>query len=125
MVIIFKKDKKGSTEAEMCHAIVYAREFCLWDRYWGRTNHLWEHYFFSASSIPRKYLQILTGPSFVLTSKVANSFYQYSSSFSFSVPDIKGKKVFPRNFSSFPWEIHTALQIGLKDNKPTGDTLFL
>ena len=88
MVIIFKKDKKGSTEAEMCHAIVYAREFCLWDRYWGRTNLLWEHYFFSASSIPRKYLQILTGPSFVLTSKVANSFYQYSSSFSFSVPDI-------------------------------------
>ena len=82
-------------------------------------------FFFLLVALLESICQILTRPSFVLISKVANSFYQYSSSFSFSVPDIKGKKVFPRNFSSFPWEIHTALQIGLKDNKPTGDTLFL
>ena len=73
--MIKKKNGKGSTEAEMCHEIVYAREFCLSDRYWGRTNQLWERYvFIPASSITRTYLQILT-PSFVLISKEANSFY--------------------------------------------------
>ena len=45
-MVIKKKNEKGSTEAEMCHAIVYVREFCLWDCYWGRTSQLWEHYFF-------------------------------------------------------------------------------
>lgn len=76
MVIIFIKMRRDQLKPKMRHAIVYVREFCLWDRYWGRTNQLWEHYFFfPASSIPRKYLQVFTRPSVVLIYKEANSFY--------------------------------------------------
>ena len=112
-----KKNEKGSTEAEN------VSRNCLCKRVLFMGSLLGTHqsamgtlFFFLLVALLESICQILTRPSFVLISKVANSFYQYSSSFSFSVP---------HNFPSFPWEIHIALQIGLKYSKPTGNTLFL
>ena len=96
-MIIFIKMRRDQLRPKMRHAIVYVREFCLWDRYWGRTNQLWEHYFFF---LLVAFLESICKSSLVPVS----SLFIKRRIHSISTP---------------------ALKIGLKDSKPTGDTLFL
>lgn len=75
-MIIFKKNEKGSAEAENVSRNCLCKRVLVMGSLLGAYQSAMRTFFFfpASSIIPKKYFYILTRPSFVLISKETNSF---------------------------------------------------